>query len=80
MSAPHGELIGWILSLTLLTGVLAVLLLQIRRRPTTGDAIPWREIVAITIGFVILILAAFIFPFAGRLFFTDHGLPSLLNR
>ena len=80
MNASHGELLGWILSLSVLTAVLAVLLFQIRRRPSAGDAIPWREIVAVTIALSILFLVAFLFPFAGRVLLPDPGNPSLLNR
>jgi hypothetical protein len=80
MSASHGELLGWVLSLSFLTAVLAVLLFHIRQRPSAFDSIPWREIVAVAVALSILFLLAFLFPFAGRVFLPDSGNPSLLNR
>lgn len=80
MNASQGELLGWVLSLSVLTAVLSVLICHIRRRPSAYDAIPWREIVAVTVALSILFLLAFLFPFAGRVLLPDPGNPSLLNR
>jgi len=78
MTGPIAELVGWLLSLGLLSLTVGLLLFNLRRKPTPPESIPWREVIAIVLALAALGLLSFLLPYAGRAFFDSPDPPSLL--
>lgn len=79
MSPAIAELIGWALGLSVICICIFSLVMSMRKRPTSVDEIPWRQILAIIL-FVLGVLILVIFlPFCLRTLADPNTTTTLLK-
>ena len=79
MSPAIAEVIGWVLGLVVIALCIFSLVMSERKRPTSMDDIPWRQILAIIL-FVLGVLILVIFlPFCLRTLADPNTTTTLLK-
>ena len=79
MTPAAAEAVGWILGLLVITLCIVLLLMSERKRPTSVDDIPWRQILAILLFVAGVLLLVTFLPFCLRAM-ADPNTPTTLLR